>query len=152
MEEFNKAMMKQYPIQNMTETPFVLPKEPEVVLKQLLFLLKTMINLGYTLSFICPADFVFRDKVLFLNKDTHVVPLQEGYEAIAKGKCFIPEILKEDNPLSTTYASVGLFAFYLWTHKKKSSLTELDYGKLKGTKVYYFIKNAMEKNPILLYL
>ena len=34
----------------------------------------------------------------------------------------------------------------------KKKIVEKDYGKLKGTKVYYFIKNTLEKNPILLYL
>jgi hypothetical protein len=157
MEEFNKAIMKQYPIKNMTEKPFSFPKEPESVLKQLLFLLNVMIDLGYTLSVICPMDFVFRDKVLLLKSDVHVVPLEEGHfnykEHKEYGKCFVPEMIKEGkNPLSVTYASVGLFAYYLWTRKKKSRLTEMDYGKLKGTKVYYFIKNSMVKNPILLYL
>lgn len=150
MEEVNKAMMKQYPIQDMTEKAFVFPKDPEVVLKQLLFLLHTLIEMGYTLSVICPQDFVLRDKVLFLKKDVHVVPLDEEPLSKFTDKCFVPE-MKEDS-LSTTYASVALFAYYLWTRKKKSKLSESDYGKLKGTKVYYFIKNAMEKNPILLYL
>ena len=154
MEEFNKAIMKQYPIKNMTEKSFAFPKEPEPVLKQLLFLLKTMIDHGYTLSVICPNDFVFRDKVLFLKRDTHIVPLEEGhFNYKVHGKCFVPEMIKEGkHPLSVTYESVGLFAYYLWTRKKKSRLTEKDYGKLKGTKVYYFIKNSIAKNPILLYL
>jgi hypothetical protein len=153
MEEANKAMMKQYPIENMKETSFVFPKDPEDTLKQLLFLLHSLIELGYTLSVICPHDFGIRDKVLYLKKDTHLVPLEQGH-FVAKGgtdKCFVPEFVKEDS-LSYTYASVALFAYYLWTRKKKSKLLESDYGKLKGTKVYYFIKNAMEKNPILLYL
>lgn len=150
MEEVNKAMMKQYPIQDMTEKAFVYPKDPEVVLKQLLFLLHTLIEMGYTLSVICPQDFILRDKVLFLKKDVHVVPLDQEPMVKVSDKCFVPD-MKADS-LSTTYASVALFAYYLWTRKKKSKLAESDYGKLKGTKVYYFIKNAMEKNPILLYL
>ena len=68
-------------------------------------------------------------------------------------KCFAPALLQEGrNGLEMTYASVGLFAFYLWTRKKKTELSDADYGKLKGTKVYYFIRNALEKDPILLYL
>jgi hypothetical protein len=154
MEEVNKAMMKQYPIKNMTETSLVFSKDPEVLLKQLLFLLKTLIHMGYTLSVICPKDFGLRDKVLFLKKDTHVVPLEEGhFESKVHGDCFVPDILKDGkSSLAVTYASVGLFAYYLWTRKKRTKLAECDYGKLKGTKVYYFIKNAMEQNPILLYL
>lgn len=156
MEEVNREMMKQFPIENMKETPFVFPKNPEPVLKQMVFLLNVLINLGYTLSVICPADFAFRDKVLFLKRDTHLLFLKDGhyiYKQHGKSKCFVPDGLQEGpTSLATTYASVGLFAYYLWTRKKKSVLYEADFGKLKGTKVYYFIKNTQEKNPILLYL
>jgi hypothetical protein len=152
MEEVNKAMMKQFPIEDMKDRPFHFPKDPEVVLKQLLFMLKILIQLGFTLSVICPSDFIIRDKVLFLNRNTHVVPLSDPFvNPTSQDKCFVPDMPKEDL-LSVTYASVGLFTYYLWTRKKKTKLSESDYGNLKGTKVYYFIKNAMEKNPILLYL
>jgi hypothetical protein len=150
MEELHKALMKQYEVKESKETPFVFPKDPEAVLKQLLFILNHLMERGYTLSVICPSDFVFRDKVLFLKKKTHWIELNKGpYFVEGKEKCFVPE---GKDSLSMTYASVGLFAFYLWTRKTKRSLTESDYGKLKGTKVYYFIKNTMETNPILLYL
>jgi hypothetical protein len=150
MEELHKALMKEYRIKDTKETPFVFPKDPEPVLKQLLFTLNHMMENGYTLSVICPNDFVFRDKVLFLNKKTHWVEVGSPYHVKkSKDKCFVPE---GKDSLLMTYASVGLFAFYLWTHKTKSALLDSDYGKLKGTKVYYFIKNSMEKNPILLYL
>jgi len=153
MEEVNKAMMKQYPIEDMTEKAFVFPKDPENVLKQLLFLLHALIEQGYTLSVICIHDFVLRDKVLFLKKDDHLVGLDQPFVKEKSDKCFVPDLVKEDShSISYTYASVALFAYYLWTRKKKSKLSESDLGKLKGTKVYYFIKNAMEKNPILLYL
>jgi len=153
MEEVNKAMMKQYPIKDMTESSFVFPKDPVPTLQQLLFMLHTLIEMGYTLSVICPRDFILRDKVLFLKKDIHVVPLDHG-RFVSPGvtdHCFVPDFVKEDS-LSMTYGSVALFAYYLWTRKKKRNLVESDFDKLKGTKVYYFIKNAMEKNPILLYL
>jgi hypothetical protein len=150
MEELDKAIMKEYLIKETKETPFVFPKEPEPVLRQLLFILNHLMERGHTLSIICPSDFVFRDKVLFLKKDTHLVQLDKGpYFSKAKEKGFVPE---GKDSLDMTYASVGLFAFYLWTRKTHTTLTEADYGKLKGTKVYYFIKNTMEKNPILLYL
>jgi hypothetical protein len=151
MEEVNKAMMKQYPIEDMIEKAFVFPKDPEIVLKQLLFMLHSLIEKGYTLSVICIHDFVLRDKVLFLRNDVHLVGLDQPFVKRKSDKCFVPELVKEDS-LSYTYASVALFAYYLWTRKKKSKLSESDLAKLKGTKVYYFIKNAMEKNPILLYL
>ncbi len=146
--------MKKYPISDMKETPFYFPKDPESVLKQLLFILETLLSHGYTLSVICPHDFVFRDKVLFLNKEDHLVELDEGHFMYTnRGKCFAPAQLKEGkNGLAMTYASVGLFAYYLWTRKKKTELVESDYGHLKGTKVYYFIRNTLEKNPILLYV
>jgi hypothetical protein len=44
MEEVNKAMMKQFPIEDMTERPFLFPKDPENTLKQLLFMLKVLIQ------------------------------------------------------------------------------------------------------------
>ena len=151
MEEVNKAMMKQFPIQNMTESSFVFPKDPEPMLKQLIFLLHTLLESGLTLSVICLQDFGLRDKVLFLKRDVHVVPLDQVDRVEMQGKCFVPDS-PATSSLAFTYASVGLFAFYLWTRKKKTHLTDADFGKLKGTKVYYFIRNAMEKNPILLYL
>lgn len=151
MEELHKALMKHYLVKDTKETPFRFPKDPEAVLKQLLYTLNHLMARGITLSIICPSDFVFRDNVLFLNKMTHWVELGKGpyYVESKKEKCFIPD---GKDSLSMTYASVGLFAFYLWTHKTKTALTEADYGKLKGTKVYYFIKNTLEENPILLYL
>jgi len=151
MEELDKAIMKEYRVKHTTETPFSYPKEPEPVLRQLLFILNHLMEQGQSLSVICPQDFVFRDNVLFLKKKTHLVELDKGpyFAEVKKEKCFVPE---GKDSLSMTYASVGLFAFYLWTRKHKPSLTESDYGKLKGTNVYYFIKNTMEKNPILLYL
>lgn len=154
MDELNKSIMKKYPIEDMKETPFFFPKDPESVLKQLIFILETLISKGYTLSVICPNDFVFRNKVLFLKKDIHLVELKDGhFMHVTREKCFAPAQLKDGkNGLDMTYASVGLFAFYLWTRKKKTELTETDYGKLKGTKVYYFIRNTLEKHPVLLYL
>jgi hypothetical protein len=150
MEELNKALMKHYLVKDTKETPFVFPKDPEPVLKQLLFILNYLMERGYTLSVICLHDFVFRDNVLFLKNKNHWVELDKGpYSVESKEKCFVPE---GKDSLTMTYASVGLFAFYLWTHKTKTKLSESDYGKLKGTKVYYFIKNTLEKNPILLYL
>ena len=56
MDELNKTIMKKYPIENMTETPFYFPKEPEPVLRQLLFMLEKLISSGYTLSVICPRQ------------------------------------------------------------------------------------------------
>jgi hypothetical protein len=154
MEELNNALIKQYPTENLKEKKFVIPKDPEPVLKQLLFILNHLLERGKTLSVICPSDFGLRDKVLFLKKETHIVDLEDGHFYF-KGseKCFLPEGVKEGkHSLTVTYDSVALFAFYLWTRKKKTSLTDSDFGKLKGTKLYYFIRNAMERNPILLYL
>ncbi len=147
--------MKEYLIEDMEEKPFSYSKDPEPILKQLIFILETLLSKGYTLSVICPGDFVFRDNVLFLKKDTHLVELKDGmfdfnHKDNVSEKCFAPQDGK--NGLAATYASVGLFAFYLWSHKKKTELTEADYGKLKGTKLYYFIRNTLEKEPILLYL
>lgn len=154
MEELNDALMKQYPVENLKEKKFVIPKDPEPVLKQLLFILNHLLERGKTLSVICPRDFGFRDKVLCMKKDTHIVDLDDGHFHFKPSeKCFLPEGVKEGkHSLRVTYDSVALFAFYLWTRKKMTSLKESDFGKLKGTKLYYFIRNATEKNPILLYL
>ncbi len=143
-------MREKYPSLSEEEHPFVFPKDPEQVLKQLIFILESLQDIGYTLSVICPYDFVFRDKVLWLNKDTHVVELHKiSTVSTPPSKCFLSE---GKTGIEATYASVGLFAFYLWTRKKKTELTDEDYGKLKGTKIYYFIRNTFETNPILLYL
>jgi hypothetical protein len=92
MEELNKALMKQYPIENLKEKPFVVPKDPESVLKQLLFILNHLLDRGKTLSVICPSDFGLRDKVLFLKKDRHIVDLEEGhFHFKASDKCFLPD-------------------------------------------------------------
>lgn len=151
MEELEKAIIKHYFVKTTKEIPFFIPKNPEPLIKQLLFIINHLMERGYSLSVICPSDFVFRDNVLFLKKERHLVKLDKGpyYAEVKKELCFVPE---DKDSLMMTYASVGLFAFYLWTHKIKKKIVEKDYGKLKGTKVYYFIKNTLEKNPILLYL
>lgn len=152
MDEVNQEILEQYEVKSTKETPFVLPKDPEPMLKQLIFLLRALIERGYTLSAICPSDFVLRDKVLFLKRDTHVTKLVDGHFVYKESqKCFPPG-KPGRHSLVGIYGAVGLFAYYLWTHKKVDSISEIDYGKLKGTKIYYFIRNSIEKNPILLYL
>ena len=150
MDEVNEQIAQHYNVTFGTSTPFVLPKDPEDTLKQLLFLLRSLIERGYTLSAICPTDFEYQDHVLFLKKDTHVVKLIDGHFEYKESKCFAPG-KPGRHSLSGLYRAVALFAYYLWTHKKAEPST-MDLEKLKGTKVYYFIRNAMEKHPILLYL
>ena len=150
MDEVNDQIAQHYNTTFGPSTPFTLPKDPEVTLKQFLFLLRALLNMGYTLSAICPTDFMIRDKVLFLKKDTHVVKLvDDHFTYVDKGACFAPG-KPGRHSLASVYSMVATFAYYLWTHQK-----EIDPEKLKeyrGTKLYFFIRNATEKNPILLYL
>jgi hypothetical protein len=85
-----------------------------------------------------------------LNDTRHVVKIDEPIKITKKEECFHSKGLKAT--LERTYASVGLFIFYLYTRKVKTSLKEEEYGKLVGTKAYYFIKNTQGSKPILFYL
>jgi hypothetical protein len=93
---------------------------------------------------------VLKDKILFLEDLRHVVKIGDPIKITKKEDCFHSKGLKAT--VERTYASVGLFIFYLYTQKFKTSLKEEDYGKLVGTKAYYFIKNTQGSNPILFYL
>ena len=146
MDEVNQLLAQHYNATFEDPHPFTLPKDPEPTLKQLLFLLHALIERGYTLSAICPTDFEYRDNVLFLKKDTHVVQLEDGHFMYTGKACFAPGKPGRYS-LAALYRAVATFAYYLWTHEK-----EIDLEKIKGTKAYYFIRNATEKHPILLYL
>jgi hypothetical protein len=83
---------------------------------------------GFSLFAIDPSDFVEVDRTLFLRTANNV------------GKV----------DLVATYKEIGKFAYTLFTGKTYKK--EADLEPLKGTPVYYFIRNAFEKIPILLYL
>ncbi len=147
VKEINEQIAEHYNVTFGDSVPFSLPKDPESTLKQLLFLLQALIERGYVLSAICPTDFVYCENVLFLKKATHVTELVEGHFLYTASNACFPPGKPGRHSLSGLYRAVAEFAYYLWTHKK-----DMDLEKLRGTKIYYFIRNATEKHPILLYI
>ena len=152
----DKLQMDYYNLKDPKTTPFKITKNeiyklniPKII-EQLILIVEFLLKEGYTLSYICPHDFVLKDNILFLNETRHVVKIDEPIKITKKDECFHSKGLKAT--LERTYSSVGLFIFYLYTRKVKTSLKEEDYGKLIGTKAYYFIKNTQGSKPILFYL
>ena len=150
----DKLQMDYYQLKEPTIKPFKITKGemyklniPKII-DQLIFIISILLKEGYTLSYICPTDFVLKNDILFLNETGHVVLLNDPIKI--KKDCFHSKGLTAT--IERTYASVGVFVFYLYTRKMKTTLKEEDYGKLKGTKPYYFIKNTQGPNPILFYL
>ena len=152
--ELDKLQMDHYNLKDPIVKPFKITKGETYklnipnIIDQIIFIVFILLKEGYTLSYICPTDFVLKNDILFLNEMTHVVPLNHPIK-IKKG-CFHSKGLKAT--IERTYSSVGIFIFYLYTRKVKTTLKEEDYGKLVGTKAYYFIKNTQGPNPILFYL
>jgi hypothetical protein len=152
----DKIQLNYYNLKEPSMTPFKITKNeiyklniPKII-EQLILIIEFLLKDGYTLSYICPNDFVLKDKILFLEDLRHVVKIGDPIKITKKEDCFHSKGLKAT--VERTYASVGLFVFYLYTQKFKTSLKEEDYGKLVGTKAYYFIKNTQDSNPILFYL
>jgi hypothetical protein len=152
----DKIQLNYYNLREPSMTPFKITKNeiyklniPKII-EQLILIIEFLLKEGYTLSYICPNDFVLKDKILFLEDLRHVVKIGDPIKITKKEECFHSKGLKAT--VERTYASVGLFVFYLYTQKFKTSLKEEDYGKLVGTKAYYFIKNTQGSNPILFYL
>lgn len=131
-------------------------KEPEKTIYQLLFILNELKIEGYALTHICLDDFVVIEDNLFLQKSGHVVKLNDTFDYTSlkpEGIEFPSELLKNGNvSINATYASVALFVYYLFRGKIKTSLTEADLVHLRGSKPYYFIKNALSDDPCLIYL
>ena len=152
--KLDKLQMDYHELENPHIKPFKITKDESYqlnipnIISNLIFIISLLVKEGYTLSYICPTDFVLKNDILFLNEMTHVVPIDDPVK-IKRG-CFHSKGLKAT--LERTYASVGIFVYYLYTRKVKTTLKEEDYGKLKGTKPYYFIKNTQGPNPILFYL
>jgi hypothetical protein len=149
--QFDKLQLDYYSLKDPTTKPFKLNENYNIpnLIQQLIVIVELLLNEGYTLSYICPDDFVLKDNILFLNETVHIVKIDEPIK-LTKKECFHSKGLRAT--LKRTYASVGLFVFYLYTRKVKTSLKEEDYGKLVGTKAYYFIKNTQDSKPILFYL
>jgi hypothetical protein len=131
IQEVNLKQRKELNITSTREIPFDFKKttlEKEDILKQLTYITLLLYEEGYSLFAIDPSDFVEVDRTLFLRTPDNV------------GKV----------DLVKTYKEIGKFAYTLFTGKVYKKETDLD--PLKGTPVYYFIRNAFEKLPILLYL
>ena len=128
--DLNRTQRLELNITSTREIPFHLKTttlEKEDILKQLTFLTLLLYEEGYSLFAIDPSDFVEVDRTLFLKTNANV------------GKV----------DLVKTYQEIGKFAYTLFTGK---TYREADLDVLKGTPVYYFIRNAFEPLPILLYL
>jgi hypothetical protein len=131
IQELNLRQRTELNITSTREIPFHLKKtnlEKEDILKQLTYITLLLYEDGYSLFAIDPSDFVEVDRTLFLRSSDNV------------GKV----------DLVKTYREIGKFAYTLFTGKNYHK--EEDLEPLKGTPVYYFIRNAFEKLPILLYL
>lgn len=131
LQELNLDQRKELNITSIREIPFHLKKttlEKEDILKQLTYITLLLYEKGYSLFAIDPSDFVEVDRTLFLRTVDNVGKVN----------------------LVATYKEIGKFAYTLFTGKVYKK--EADLEPLKGTPVYYFIRNAFEKLPILLYL
>ena len=131
IQELNLRQRKELNITSVREIPFHLKKttlEKEDILKQLTFITLLLYEKGYSLFAIDPSDFIEVDRTLFLRTADNVGKVN----------------------LVATYKEIGKFAYTLFTGKTYKNETDLE--PLKGTPVYYFIRNAFEKLPILLYL
>lgn len=131
IQEVNLKQRKELNITSTREIPFDFKKttlEKEDILKQLTYITLLLYEEGYSLFAIDPSDFVEVDRTLFLRTPDNVGEVD----------------------LVKTYKEIGKFAYTLFTGKVYKKEADLD--PLKGTPVYYFIRNAFEKLPILLYL
>ena len=119
--QFDKLQLDYYSLKDPTTKPFKLNENYNIpnLIQQLIVIVELLLNEGYTLSYICPDDFVLKDNILFLNETVHIVKIDEPIK-LTKKECFHSKGLRAT--LKRTYASVGLFVFYLYTRKVKTSL------------------------------
>ena len=159
IEEIHKNQMKYYQLKKYNPEKLKLSKiNAESLIQQLCFIIHYLNHNGHTLTHICLNDFEMSDNVLFLKSIDHLTKIDAKdsyiYKEINKGGiAFPPKGLKNGQraTIYDTYASVGLFVYYIYFKRVLNELSEKDYGKLKGTKPYYFIRNTMAQHPCLLY-
>lgn len=124
----------------------------------LLFTIYYLEQHSLTLTHICLHDFEVSDQVLYLTKDTHIVELLDDhyiYESPNTAKEhleFLPHNITYKNDKNVLYRSVGLFMFYLVTKKIRTQIVDSELDVLYYTKPYFFIKNALDVEPCLIYL
>jgi hypothetical protein len=161
IDELKEDQMKYYQLSEYNPVKFNKKNiEYDLFIPQICFIIHYLIQKGYTLSHICLHDFEMSDNILFLKNDRHIEKMDSNQTYLFKhpskesGICFIPKNLQngQRGSIRDTYASVALFIYYLFYKKVVQELSEKDYIKLKGTKPYYFIKNAMSTTPSLIYL
>jgi hypothetical protein len=161
LEELKKEQMNYYQLTKYQPEKIKVSKlNVDIVIPQLCFIIHYLNHHSYTLSHICLNDFEMSDNVLFLKTFDHVTEMDSKNSFLYKktsdkeGICFPSKELQDGQRASIrdTYASIGLFVYYIYFKKVMKELTEKDYGKLKGTKPYYFIKNTMSQHPCLVYL
>jgi hypothetical protein len=81
--QMDKLQMDYYQLKEPTIKPFKITKGemyklniPKII-DQLIFIISILLKEGYTLSYICPTDFVLKNDILFLNETGHVVLLND---------------------------------------------------------------------------
>lgn len=130
----------------------------EQCIYSLLFTIHYLEQHSYTLTHICLHDFEVSDQVLYLTKDEHIVELFDDhyiYESSDTAKQrldFLPNNITYKNHKYVLYRSVGLFMFYLVTKKIRTHIPDAELDALYYTKPYFFIKNALDVEPCLIYL
>jgi len=122
----------------------------EDAIYSLLFIIHYLERNNYTLSHICLNDFDVYENRLFLNTTKHIYDIKGDYISYeSKDKNGIEFITKNMNDSrihkSNVYESISYFIYYLLLRKVKNELTDSDLEPIFETKVYYFIKNGIEK-------
>jgi hypothetical protein len=160
IEELQRDQMKYYQLKEYHPEKLKLTKiNIEILIPQLCFIINYLKQKNYTLTHIFLNDFEMSDNVLFLKTMNHVVEIDSRDSYVYKeikeksGLSFPPKGLQDGQKASVydTYASIGLFVYYIYFKKVMKEISEKDYGKLKGTKPYYFIRNTMSQYPCLIY-
>ena len=118
----DKLQMDYYNLKDPKTTPFKITKNeiyklniPKII-EQLILIVEFLLKEGYTLSYICPHDFVLKDNILFLNETRHVVKIDEPIKITKKDECFHSKGLKAT--LERAYASIHI----LFIHAKGEDL------------------------------
>jgi len=127
----------------------------EDAIYSLLYIIHYLEKHDYTLTHICLQDFIVMDDKLFLNTSKHMVDVKGdyfSYQSIPKnGIEFVTNTMSENRiHKSNVYESIGYFIYYLLLRKVKKELSEKDLRPIFETKVYFFIKNAIDKSLIYL--
>lgn len=121
----------------------------EDAIYSLLYIIHYLERNEYTLSHICLKDFVVQDNRLFLNSTNHMYDIKGeyiSYESDKNGIEFVTKNMKDSRiHKSNVYESISYFIYYLLFHKVKTELSEADLESIFETKVYYFIKNGIDK-------